>query len=62
MAQLLNLKSGQPTILLADSNIAQLDRNAALLQEIGLFNHLHAENGSEAMAMYKNFNPEILIL
>ncbi|MDR1084956.1 MAG: tetratricopeptide repeat protein [Deltaproteobacteria bacterium] len=62
MANVLNLKSGQPTILLADTNIAQLDKNAALLQEIGLFNHLHAENGSEAMAMFKNFTPDILIL
>jgi tetratricopeptide (TPR) repeat protein len=58
----LDLKAGQPTILLADSDIDQLDKNALTLQEIGLFNHLHAENGSEAMAMVKNFNPEILIL
>jgi tetratricopeptide (TPR) repeat protein len=56
------LPSGQPTILLADSNLASLDKNAALLQEMGLFNHLHAENGSEAVAMIKNFSPEMLIL
>ena len=54
--------TGQPTILLADANIESLDKNAALLQEIGLFNHLHAENGSEAMAMIKNFRPELLIV
>jgi tetratricopeptide (TPR) repeat protein len=47
---------------MADANLAQLDKNATLLQELGLFNHLHAESGSEAMAMIKNFNPEILIL
>jgi tetratricopeptide (TPR) repeat protein len=62
LANVLNLKSGQPTILLADNNIVQLDKNAILLQEVGLFNHLHAENGSEAMAMFKNFSPEIMIL
>ncbi|MDR2340170.1 MAG: tetratricopeptide repeat protein [Deltaproteobacteria bacterium] len=56
------LKTGQPTILLADANIETLDRNAALLLEMGLFNHLHAENGSEALAMIKNFRPDVLIL
>jgi tetratricopeptide (TPR) repeat protein len=56
------IKSGQPTILLADSNLEMLDKNAALLVEMGLFNHLHAENGSEALAMIKNFNPDVLIL
>jgi tetratricopeptide (TPR) repeat protein len=56
------IKAGQPTILLADSNVSLLDKNAALLQEMGLFNHLHAENGSEAMAMIKNFHPDLLIL
>jgi tetratricopeptide (TPR) repeat protein len=39
-----------------------LDKNAALLLEMGFFNHLHAENGSEALAMIKNFSPDILIL
>jgi tetratricopeptide (TPR) repeat protein len=39
-----------------------LDKNAALLLEMGLFNHLHAENGSEALAMIKNFKPDMLIL
>lgn len=39
-----------------------LDRNAALLLEMGLFNHLHAENGSEALAMIKNFSPDVLVL
>jgi tetratricopeptide (TPR) repeat protein len=54
--------SGQPTILLADSNVESLDRNANLLQELGYFNHLHAENGSEAVAMIKNFRPDLLIV
>jgi tetratricopeptide (TPR) repeat protein len=54
--------AGQPTILLADSNLELLDRNANLLQELGFFNHLHAENGSEAMAMIKNFRPDLIII
>ncbi|MDR1658496.1 MAG: tetratricopeptide repeat protein [Deltaproteobacteria bacterium] len=54
--------TGQPTILLADANLEVLDQNASLLQEIGLFNHLQAESGSEAMAMIKNFRPELLIV
>jgi tetratricopeptide (TPR) repeat protein len=53
---------GQPTILLADSNLENLDKNASLLQELGFFNHLHAENGSEAVAMIKNFRPDLLII
>jgi tetratricopeptide (TPR) repeat protein len=56
------IKSGQPTILIADSDLELLDKNAALLQEMGLFNHLHAENGSEALAMVRNFSPDLLIL
>jgi tetratricopeptide (TPR) repeat protein len=56
------LKSGQPTILLADADHELLDKNASLLQEMGLFNHLHAENGSEALAMFRNFTPDLLIL
>ncbi|MDR1081993.1 MAG: response regulator, partial [Deltaproteobacteria bacterium] len=55
-------KSGQPTILLVDSDLELLDKNGALLQEMGLFNHLHAENGSEALAMIRNFSPDLLIL
>jgi tetratricopeptide (TPR) repeat protein len=55
-------KSGQPTILLADSDLDLLDKNSALLQEMGLFNHLHAENGSEALAMVRNFSPDLIIL
>ncbi|MDR1313511.1 MAG: tetratricopeptide repeat protein [Deltaproteobacteria bacterium] len=55
-------KAGQPTILLVDSDLELLDKNGALLQEMGLFNHLHAENGSEALAMIRNFNPDLLIL
>ncbi|MDR1607301.1 MAG: tetratricopeptide repeat protein [Deltaproteobacteria bacterium] len=58
----LDLKTGQPTILIADTDIDRLDKNATLLQEMGLFNILHAESGSEAMAMIKNFSPNILIL
>jgi tetratricopeptide (TPR) repeat protein len=54
--------AGQPTILLADANMELLDKNAHLLQELGYFNHLHAENGSEAVAMIKNFRPDLLII
>jgi tetratricopeptide (TPR) repeat protein len=39
-----------------------LDKNASLLQEMGLFHHLCAETGSETMAMVKNFNPDLLII
>ncbi|MDR1038962.1 MAG: tetratricopeptide repeat protein [Deltaproteobacteria bacterium] len=56
------VRSGQPTILLVDSDLELLDKNGSLLQEMGLFNHLHAENGSEALAMIRNFNPDLLIL
>ncbi|MDR1295868.1 MAG: tetratricopeptide repeat protein [Deltaproteobacteria bacterium] len=54
--------NSQPTILLADANLDSLDRNAGLLQELGFFNHLHAENGTEAVAMVKNFRPDLLII
>jgi tetratricopeptide (TPR) repeat protein len=54
--------TGQPTILLADADLEALDKNAILLQELGLFNHLQAESGTEAMAMIKNFRPELLIV
>ncbi|MDR3205209.1 MAG: tetratricopeptide repeat protein [Deltaproteobacteria bacterium] len=53
---------GQPTILLVDSEIVELDKNARLLEEIGYFNHLHAENGSEAVAMFKNFKPDMVVM
>ena len=52
---------GQITILLVDPSNQVLDRHASLLQEMGLFNHLQAENGSEALAMVNNFEPEMII-
>jgi tetratricopeptide (TPR) repeat protein len=39
-----------------------LDKNASLLQEMGFFQNLYAESGSEAMAMVKNFKPDLLII
>ncbi|MDR1045854.1 MAG: tetratricopeptide repeat protein [Candidatus Adiutrix sp.] len=52
---------GQITILLVDPANQTLDHNAALLQEMGFFNHLQAENGSEALAMVNNFEPEMVV-
>jgi tetratricopeptide (TPR) repeat protein len=56
------IKSGQPTILIADSDMELLDKNAALLQEMGFYNYLHAETGAETLAMVRNFSPDLLIL
>ena len=53
-------EKGQITILLVDPSNLTLDRHASLLQEMGLFNHLQAENGSEALAMVNNFGPEMV--
>ena len=53
-------EKGQITILLVDPANIVLDRHASLLQEMGLFNHLQAENGSEALAMVNNFSPEMV--
>ncbi len=52
---------GQITILLVDSSNEVLDFNASLLQEMGFFNHLQAENGSEALALVNNFGPEMVM-
>lgn len=53
-------EKGQITILLVDPSTVTLDRHASLLQELGLFNDMQAENGSEALAMINNFNPELV--
>ena len=53
-------EKGQITILLVDPSNITLDRHASLLQEMGLFNHLQAENGSEALAMVNNFGPDMV--
>jgi len=52
---------GQLTILLVDPANQTLDHNAAILHEMGFFNHLQAENGSEALAMVNNFGPELIV-
>ena len=52
---------GQLTILLVDPSSRMLDHHAALLHEMGYFNHLQAENGSEALAMVNNFKPDMVI-
>jgi len=52
---------GQVTILMVDPSLKVLETNGAILQEIGFFNHLQAENGSEALAMFNNFQPEAII-
>lgn len=52
---------GQITILLVDPASQKLDHNSALLHEMGFFNHLQAENGSEALAMVNNFGPELVV-
>ena len=52
---------GQITILLVDPASQTLDHNAGILHEMGFFNHLQAENGSEALAMVNNFGPELIV-
>jgi len=52
---------GQITILLVDPATSVLDQHGSILQEMNLFNHLQAENGSEALAMVNNFEPELII-
>jgi tetratricopeptide (TPR) repeat protein len=55
-------KTSQVTILLADPDMDALDKNASLLQEMGLFQHLCAETGSETLAMVKNFKPDLIVV
>ena len=52
---------GQITILLVDPATEMLDKHASILQEMGYFNHLQAENGSEALAMVNNFSPDMVM-
>ncbi len=54
-------EKGQITILLVDPATRTLDHHASILQEMGFFNHLQAENGSEALAMVNNFGPELIV-
>jgi tetratricopeptide (TPR) repeat protein len=42
--------------------LESLDKNASLLQEMGFFQNLYAESGSEALAMVRNFKPDLLII
>jgi Flp pilus assembly protein TadD len=52
---------GQITILLVEPLEVELDRLCAMLQEMGLFNYLQAENGPEALAMVNSFSPQMVI-
>ena len=52
---------GQVTILMVDPSLKALEINGAVLHEMGFYNHLQAENGSEALAMFNNFQPEVVI-
>jgi len=54
-------EKGQITILLVDPANKTLDHHASILHEMGFFNHLQAENGSEALAMVNNFEPELVV-
>lgn len=53
--------NGQITILLVDQDGQRLDQYSSVLQELGYYNHLQAENGSEALAMVNNFDPEMIM-
>jgi tetratricopeptide (TPR) repeat protein len=52
---------GQLTILMVDPSIEVLEKHGLWLQELGYFNHMQAENGSEALAMVNNFYPDMVI-
>jgi tetratricopeptide (TPR) repeat protein len=52
---------GQVTILMVDHSIKTMEETGAILHEMGFFNHLQAENGTEALAMFNNFTPEMVI-
>jgi Flp pilus assembly protein TadD len=52
---------GQVTILMVDPSLTTLEFNGAILHEMGFYNHLQAEDGSEALAMFINFQPEVVI-
>ena len=52
---------GQVTILMVDPSLKTLEANGAILHEMGFYNHLQAEDGSEALAMFNNFQPEVVI-
>ena len=52
---------GQITILLVGSAAGELERISSMLQEMGFFNCLQAENGPEALALANNFLPRMVI-
>jgi len=54
-------EKGQITILMVDPSLKTLELNGNILHEMGFYNHLQAENGSEALAMFNNFLPEVVI-
>ena len=47
--------------LIADSDLSNLDTSAALLQELGYYNFLQAEDGVEAWAMFRNFKVDFVL-
>jgi tetratricopeptide (TPR) repeat protein len=54
-------EKGQFTILMVDPSLETLEVNGNILHEMGFYNHLQAEDGSEALAMFKNFQPEVVL-
>jgi tetratricopeptide (TPR) repeat protein len=54
-------EKGQITILLVDPANQTLDQHASLLQEMGYFNYLQAENGSDALGIVNTFEPDMVI-
>ena len=51
----------QSTFLIADGNPDSLDAQSALLQSLGYYNYLQAEEGAEAWAMFRNFDVDMVI-
>lgn len=51
----------QPTFLLGDNSLAELEEKAAWLREAGYSSILQAEEGPEFWAMFKNFTVDIMI-
>ena len=51
----------QLTFLVAEKDVFHMEDTAALLQEMGYFNCLQAEDGTEAWAMFQNFNIDVVL-
>ena len=54
-------EKGQITILMVDPSLKILELHGNILHEMGFCNHLQAENGTDALAMFNNFMPEVVI-